>query len=111
MSDFDPNNMSRMARSKKQKVEPEFARQSDRSSHKHKGFKIFLIVLGFAILSSVPIYGALNHQKTPQQIATATSKKSTSQSQKASSEQSSETSAQSSSEQASSSETVASQVK
>ncbi|ETJ38007.1 hypothetical protein Q604_UNBC07819G0001, partial [human gut metagenome] len=26
MSDFDPNNMSRMARSKKQKVEPEFAR-------------------------------------------------------------------------------------
>ncbi|MGR8808079.1 peptidoglycan-binding protein LysM [Leuconostoc citreum] len=104
MSDFDPNNMSRMARSKKQKVEPEFARQSDRSSHKHKGFKIFLIVLGFAILSSVPIYGALNHQKTPQQTAIATSKKSTSQSQKASSE----TSAQSSSEQASSSETVAS---
>ncbi|WP_220739863.1 peptidoglycan-binding protein LysM [Leuconostoc miyukkimchii] len=81
MNDFDPNNMSRSARSKKKKVEPKFARENDKKSTEHKGLRIFLIVLAFAILSSVPVYGFFSHRNEPkQQAATSVSRKSTSSS-------------------------------
>lgn len=36
MNDFDPNKMSRSARSKQQKVEPQFSRKSSQQNSEHK---------------------------------------------------------------------------
>lgn len=71
MNDFDPNNMSRLSRSNKQKIEPNFERQSDKKGNKHKGLKIALIILGFLILSSVPVLGMMTHQKSSNGVKTA----------------------------------------
>ncbi|MGX7051412.1 peptidoglycan-binding protein LysM [Leuconostoc palmae] len=71
MNDFDPNNMSRLSRSNKQKIEPNFERQSDKKGNKHKGLKIALIILGFLILSSVPVLGMITHQKSSNGVKTA----------------------------------------
>lgn len=114
MNDFDPNKMSRSARSKKQKFEPKFSRESDHKKQGGSGLRIFLIVAAFAILSSVPIYGAWANRKTPEKQATPTtsSKTTTDSSQKKSSSseqsssQSSSTTSESSEESVSSSSEV-----
>lgn len=78
MNDFDPNNMSRSARSKKEKIEPKFARKSSQQDNTHKGLRVFLIVLGLLILSSVPVYGFwANHKAPQQQVASSVSQKKT----------------------------------
>ena len=93
MNDFDPNNMSRSARSKKQKIEPQFARKSSHQNNEHKGLRVFLIVLGLVILSSVPVYGFwANHKSPQQQVATSVSQKKTSTAKKQSSDVSSSSS-------------------
>lgn len=86
MNDFDPNKMSRSARSKHQKIEPKFSRKSSQRSSEHKGLRVFLIILGLLILSSVPVYGFWANHKTPQQqVASSVSHKKTASSKKASS--------------------------
>ncbi|ADG41426.1 MULTISPECIES: hypothetical protein [Leuconostoc] len=69
MNDYDPNNMSRSSRQKKQKLEPKFARKSDNNTTGHRGLRIFLSILALVILSSVPIYGFWANQKEPEQQA------------------------------------------
>ena len=63
MNDFDPNNMSRVAKNKKKKIEPKFAREAEKKAGEHKGLRIVLIILAFAILSSVPVYGSWANKK------------------------------------------------
>ncbi|WP_312040590.1 peptidoglycan-binding protein LysM [Leuconostoc lactis] len=97
MNDFDPNKMSRSARSKQQKIEPQFARKSSQRNREHKRLRVFLIVLGLLILSSVPVYGFwANHKAPQQQVASSVSHKKTASSKKASSVDSSSSSVASS---------------
>lgn len=90
MNDYDPNknNMSRSSRSKKQKIEPKFARKSKENTTGHKGLRTFLSVIALVILSSVPVYGFWANQKYPEKriIKTASDKKSSTSDQKSSSE-------------------------
>ena len=103
MNDFDPNNMSRVAKNKKKKIEPKFAREAEKKAGEHKGLRIVLIILAFAILASVPVYGSWANKKEPQkQTATSVSRKTSSTVVKAT------TSSESQSEEPSSSETVSS---
>ncbi|AFS40555.1 hypothetical protein [Leuconostoc gelidum] len=103
MNDFDPSNMSRVAKNKKKKIEPKFARETEKKTSEHKGLRIVLIILAFAILASVPVYGSWANKKEPQkQTATSVSRKMSSTVVKAT------TSSESQSEEPSSSETVSS---
>lgn len=97
MNDFDPNKMSRSARSKQQKVEPQFSRKSSQQNSEHKRLRVFLIILGLLILSSVPVYGFwVNHKAPQQQVASSVSHKKTASSKKTSSVDSSSSSVASS---------------
>ncbi|MBZ6010978.1 peptidoglycan-binding protein LysM [Leuconostoc gelidum] len=105
MNDFDPSNMSRVAKNKKKKIEPKFAREAEKKAGEHKGLRIVLIILAFAILASVPVYGSWANKKEPQkQTATSVSRKMSSTVVKAT------TSSESQSEKSSSSETESSSV-
>ncbi|MBS1008375.1 peptidoglycan-binding protein LysM [Leuconostoc suionicum] len=101
MNDFDPNNMSRSKRPKKDKLEPKFSRKSD-SKSPNKGFRVLLIVLALAIISFVPVYGMITNQKSskPQTAVSSSTKRSstTKSTSSESSESSSESSVSSSSE-------------
>ncbi|QEA58447.1 peptidoglycan-binding protein LysM [Leuconostoc koreense] len=104
MNDFDPNNMSRSKRPKKDKLEPKFSRKSD-SQSSNKGFRVLLVVLALAIISFVPVYGMITNQKSskPQTAVSSSTKrssttKSTSSESTSSESTSSETSVSSSSE-------------
>jgi len=94
MNDYDPNNMSRSSRPKKQKLEPKFARKSDHNATGHKGLRLFLSILALVILSSVPVYGFWANHKEPEQQAakSVSSKKSSTSDDKSSSSESSNTS-------------------
>ncbi|MGO3521704.1 MAG: peptidoglycan-binding protein LysM [Leuconostoc mesenteroides] len=96
MNDFDPNNMSRSKRPKKDKLEPKFSRKSD-SKSPNKGFRVLLVVLALAVISFVPVYGMIANQKSakPQTAVSSTTKSTSSESSESSS---SESSASSSSE-------------
>lgn len=101
MNDFDPNNMSRSKRPKKDKLEPKFSRKSD-SKSPNKGFRVLLVVLALAIISFVPVYGMITNQKSskPQTAVSSSTKRSstTKSTSSESSESSSESSVSSSSE-------------
>ncbi|MDC2804893.1 peptidoglycan-binding protein LysM [Leuconostoc suionicum] len=101
MNDFDPNNMSRSKRPKKDKLEPKFSRKSD-SKSPNKGFRVLLVVLALAIISFVPVYGMIANQKSskPQTAVSSSTKRSstTKSTSSESSESSSESSVSSSSE-------------
>ncbi|MGY3742376.1 peptidoglycan-binding protein LysM [Leuconostoc inhae] len=107
MNDFDPSNMSRAAKNKNKKVEPKFARESDKKTGEHKSLRIGLIILAFVILASVPVYGSWANRKEPQkQAETSVSRKVSSTTEKkstTSSESESESETPSSSEAVSSS--------
>ncbi|MEX0380610.1 peptidoglycan-binding protein LysM [Leuconostoc sp. MS02] len=105
MNDFDPNHMSRSAKNKNKKVEPKFARVTDKKLGEHKGLRVLLIVLAFLILASVPVYGYWANKKEPQgQTATSVSHKVSSSTRKTT------TSSESQSEASSSSEAVSSSI-
>ncbi|MDI6650669.1 MAG: peptidoglycan-binding protein LysM [Leuconostoc suionicum] len=101
MNDFDPNNMSRSKRPKKDKLEPKFSRKSD-SKSPNKGFRVLLVVLALAIISFVPVYGMITNQKSskPQTAVSSSTKRSstTKSTSSESSESSSESNVSSSSE-------------
>lgn len=108
MNDFDPNNMSRSKRPKKDKLEPKFSRKSD-SKFPNKGFRVLFVVLALAIISFVPVYGMIANQKSSKpQTAVSSSAKRSSTTKSTSSESSSESSVSSSSEESVSSSEAAS---
>ncbi|KAA8346292.1 peptidoglycan-binding protein LysM [Leuconostoc mesenteroides] len=102
MNDFDPNNMSRSKRPKKDKLEPKFSRKSD-SKSQNKGFRVLLVVLALAVISFVPVYGMIANQKSskPQTAVSSSTKRSSTT--KSTSSESSESSESSSSESSASS--------
>ncbi|WP_294975486.1 peptidoglycan-binding protein LysM [uncultured Leuconostoc sp.] len=114
MNDFDPSNMSRSAKNKNKKVEPKFARKSEKKTSEHKILRIGLIILAFVILASVPVYGSWANRKEPQkQAETSVSRKVSSTTEKkatTSSESESESEAPSTSEIVSSSVEPSSEV-
>ncbi|WP_273708177.1 peptidoglycan-binding protein LysM [Leuconostoc mesenteroides] len=99
MNDFDPNNMSRSKRPKKDKLEPKFSRKSD-SKSPNKGFRVLLVVLALAVISFVPVYGMIANQKSskPQTAVSSSTKRSSTTKSTSSESSSSESSASSSSE-------------
>ncbi|MGO0154183.1 peptidoglycan-binding protein LysM [Leuconostoc mesenteroides] len=99
MNDFDPNNMSRSKRPKKDKLEPKFSRKSD-SQSSNKGFRVLLVVLALAIISFVPVYGMITNQKSskPQTTVSSSTKRSSTTKSTSSESSSSESSVSSSSE-------------
>ncbi len=110
MNDFDPNNMSRSKRPKKDKLEPKFSRKSD-SKSPNKGFRVLLVVLALAVISFVPVYGMIANQKSskPQTAVSSSTKRSstTKSTSSESSESSSTETAESSSASSSSTTTTA----
>ena len=110
MTDFDPNNMSRSKRPKKDKLEPKFSRKSD-SKSPNKGFRVLLVVLALAVISFVPVYGMIANQKSskPQTAVSSSTKRSstTKSTSSESSESSSTETAESSSASSSSTTTTA----
>ncbi|MCT3043586.1 peptidoglycan-binding protein LysM [Leuconostoc mesenteroides] len=110
MNDFDPNNMSRSKRPKKDKLEPKFSRKSD-SKSPNKGFCVLLVVLALAVISFVPVYGMIANQKSskPQTAVSSSTKRSstTKSTSSESSESSSTETAESSSASSSSTTTTA----
>ncbi|MGO2710221.1 MAG: peptidoglycan-binding protein LysM [Leuconostoc mesenteroides] len=108
MNDFDPNNMSRSKRPKKDKLEPKFSRKSD-SKSPNKGFRVLLVVLALAVISFVPVYGMIANQKSskPQTAVSSSTKRSSTT--KSTSSESSESSSSSEEESVSSSEAASSE--
>ncbi|UUE17278.1 peptidoglycan-binding protein LysM [Leuconostoc mesenteroides] len=108
MNDFDPNNMSRSKRPKKDKLEPKFSRKSD-SKSPNKGFRVLLVVLALAVISFVPVYGMIANQKSSKpQTAVSSSTKRSSTTKSTSSESSESSSSESSASSSSEEESVSS---